>query len=182
MITGNKDIINQLFDKLDDRYERTYGYIMKKDYGDKLKFSGKTKIADDVDLYEISKLICSDENIGSTYKIDSLYHQLLERKNEKHCKNIYMKDKNRYIAHAGTYADIDKFSIIGGVITDPDYRGAGIGRILVNDMLYLIFGEKKSAILYCYSNKLKKWYSSLGFHLVKECAKLQKRKSFEDYE
>ena len=42
-------------------------------------------------------------------------------------------DKNELIAHAGIYADDEKFDVIGGVITNPKYRGKGYGKKVLDD-------------------------------------------------
>ena len=109
---------------------------MKKDTGSD-KSSGRSVLAQDADYDEIVNLILLDENIGGHYSFEQLKEQFIDRKNNMNCKNIIIKDNNKVICHAATYADSKLISVIGGVITDKAYRGLGLGKIIVNDLTNL---------------------------------------------
>ena len=173
MISGIEEIINNIKSRT-NIYKMSKGVLMTK--SKKEKTESLSKIATDKDYTPIAKLICADENIGGHYDISSLKNQLLERKNTKGCKNFIIKDKNELIAHAGIYADDDKFDVIGGVITNPKYRGKGYGKKVLDDTSNAIINDGKKPVLFCYDTNLIKWYESMGWKTILSCAKLERKK------
>lgn len=171
MITGNRDLIIKLNKNFDSKTSISFGSIMTQK-NVVSSYSGKTKFANPEDCKEIAELICSDESIGGHYKVAELEEQLLERMKSKNCVNLILSDK-KIIAHAATYADCNSIAVIGGVITDKDYRGLGYGKLLVNDLSKYLQDSNKIPVLYCYNDKTIKWYESLGWEKTTECAKLE---------
>ena len=171
MITGNRDLIIKLNKIIDNETSVSFGTIMVRKNTINV-CSNKTEFAKVEDCKEIAKLICTDEGIGGHYKVSELEEQLIDRLTTKDCVNIILKDKN-IVAHAATYADCKTLSVIGGVITDKKYRGLGYGKIVVNDLTKYIQDNNKIPVLYCYKENVIKWYESLGWKKVSECAKLE---------
>lgn len=174
MISGNINIISLLNSELNDIYKMTTGYIFKKEEKISQK-SDISQLAIEEDYDDIAKLICSDENIGGHYSITGLKEQLLDRMKYRNCKNLIIKKDNNIIGHAGTYADIDDIAVIGGVITNNNFRGLGYGKQIVDDLTYMIQQERKIPILYCYDNKIIPWYEKQNWNKIISCAKLEKK-------
>lgn len=171
MITGNRDLIINLNEIIDSKISVSFGTIMAQK--NKISsYSNKTEFAKQEHCKEIAELICTDEGIGGHYRVEELEEQLIDRLTTKNCVNIILKNKN-IVAHAATYADCDDISVIGGVITDKNYRGLGYGKIVVNDLTKYIQDSNKTPVLYCYNENTIKWYESLGWEKVSECAKLE---------
>ena len=173
MITGNRDLIIKINKIIDNETSVSFGTIMSQK-NIISSYSGKTEFAKEEDCKEIAKLICTDEGIGGHYTVSELEEQLIDRLTTKNCVNVILKDRN-IVAHAATYADCNDISVIGGVITDKNYRGLGYGKIVVNDLTKHIQDNHKTPVLYCYSENTIKWYESLGWEKVSECAKLEFR-------
>lgn len=172
MISGEVKFINTIFKEISDIYEVHTGIVMKKDTGSD-KSSGRSVLAQDADYDEIVNLILLDENIGGHYSFEQLKEQFIDRKNNMNCKNIIIKDNNKVICHAATYADSKLISVIGGVITDKAYRGLGLGKIIVNDLTNLIQQENKIPVLYCYDKNTIQWYEKQGFKKINTSSKLE---------
>lgn len=171
MISGNSEITLKIQKELKELYHITHGCIMSKK--DKiLEFSEKTEFAQPKDCMEIAELICSDQSIGGHYEINGFKEQLIDRMTTKNCVNLILRDK-KIISHAATYADCNSIAVIGGVITDKNYRGMGYGKMLVNDLTKHIQDNNKTPVLYCYDEKTIKWYESLGWEKSTQCAKLE---------
>lgn len=174
MISGNLDLLSILESTLKKDYTITEGFIMKKS-NIVNEFSDLSKIAVESDLENIAELICSDKNIGGHYTITNLKKQLLERMKDNDCKNLIIKVNNKIISHFGVYANIEELSVLGGLITDVNYRNFGYGKTILNDLTYLIQKENKLPIIYCYDEGLIKWYEKNGWEKVVSCAKLEKQ-------
>lgn len=171
MISGNKDLIIKLNEIMNNNSAISFGNIMIQTTTID-SYSNKTEFARLENCREIAELICTDEGIGGHYKVIELEEQLIDRLTTKNCVNIILKQKN-IVAHAATYADCNNISVIGGVITDKNYRGLGYGKIVVNDLTKYIQDNNKTPVLYCYNENTIKWYESLGWKKVSECAKLE---------
>jgi len=173
-VSGIDKCLKRVYAKLKDEYNIEYGWVMQ--YNKTILQDGEGEIPEIIDYKEISELICSDDDIGGHYSIEELEKQLIERRETKNCKNIIMRDNGKIIAHAATYADCDKLSVIGGVITDPNYRNKGYARKLLNKMVKLIQLENKTPILFTYKSHLKEWYEKLGWEVISTYSKLEKIK------
>lgn len=171
MISGNKEFCSKIQTYLNNEYKIVIGCVMNKEQKAE-KYSNQTIFAKPDDCLEIAKLICSDHGIGGHYNIEELKNQLIERMTTKNCVNLILK-KQKIVAHAATYADCESIAVIGGVITDEECRGLGYGKTVVNDLTVYIQDSNKIPVLYCYNDKTIKWYESLGFKKVSECAKLE---------
>jgi len=172
MISGLTELIQMIYNKVEKSYKMTNGYILKMD-----KINSTDKIVSEranIDDYdEIVKLICSDESIGGHYTFENLKEQLIDRRKNMGCKNLVIRYDNKIVCHIATYANSQFISVIGGLITDTNYRGRGYGKIILNDLVKIIQSEGKTPILYCYDNNIINWYLSLGWKKINTSSKLE---------
>ena len=136
-------------------------------------YSHKTVLAETKQFDEIAKLICSDETIGSHYTVPSLTAQLIERNQKYGCVSRVLSRDGKIVAHVATYADNAPLAILGGLITLPEYRGNGYGKIVLGDLVEDVIMGGKTPLLYTYESSLKQWYISLGGKQICECAKIE---------
>lgn len=173
MISGSAEAMEEVFCHAAPYYRKSHGYILaKEDCGLQKNMKNKAYIATEADCHEIAELICSQENIGAHYTIDVLEEQLVDRMKNRGCKNVIIRKDNRIVSHMGVYADGRKIAVLGGLVTHPDYRGAGYGPIVLDNLAGLVISEGKKPILFCYEDKLIKWYRRQGWKIKTECAKL----------
>ncbi len=175
MISGDEESLSNINRILENAYKMTSGYVL---LGDEYRgtTSGQTKWADEEMCSEIAQLICSDEGIGGHYTKELLTEQLVDRQKNYNCKNRVLIDDGRIVAHMGTYADYDDVAVLGGLVTDPDYRGKGYGGAVLKDLALAVKSENKTPILYCFEEDTTGWYESQGWRKHIECAKLELRK------
>lgn len=174
MVSGDAEIIKAVGEICED-YDAYFGYIMLFDGETNIETSSVTNAVSE-DCFDIARLICSDESIGGHYSPNVLEKQLRERMLYWNCKNVIIKQGDGIAAHAATYAECSDFSIIGGVITDTNYRGKGYGRQIVDFLVQKIIAENKKPILYCYDAKTVKWYEKGGWKVYCRCGKLEQKK------
>lgn len=175
MITGSAKELRPVFQKIASVYTKSEGHIL----------TGKacvntaenmTNFAVEEDCHEIAQLICSEKNIGAHYTPEILENQLVDRMKNWGCKNLIIRKNDRIVSHMATYADSKKIAVLSGLVTHPDYRGNGFGRIILNNLARQVISEGKEPILFCYGGgKLVKWYQRQGWEIITECTKLVKK-------
>ncbi|MGN0436124.1 MAG: GNAT family N-acetyltransferase [Wujia sp.] len=174
MMTGKAETLKMIYRCLQKQFNYSEGVIM----------SNSRCMAPDVvevewateeDCREIAELVCSDERIGGHYSPELLEEQFRDRLRSWNCRNAVIKSEGKIVAHMATYADIDKLSILGGLVTEPDYRGMGYGRKVLNNLAYSVARDGKLPILYCYEPDTVKWYEKQDWEIVCRCAKLEKK-------
>ncbi|WP_252215984.1 hypothetical protein [Clostridium sp. VAP41] len=173
MLTGRLDIVREMSVKLKE-FTISEGKIFTSDIVNKIN-DEDVELANMQDCKEIAKLICSDISIGGHYEIDTLHHQLQERMKNWGCKSMIIKKENKIFAHMATYAECKEISVLGGLVTEQNYRGLGYGRKVLDKLKNSVLNERKTPILYCYDEMLQKWYMNLGWRVVAECGKIEKR-------
>lgn len=176
MMTGKVSLAQALLPKFGGRYTISEGVIMTTGKGHDYTFSDECEIAKSVDCKDIARLICSDDDIGGHYTIDLLEEQLRDRMENLGCKNIIVRMDEKIVSHAATYADIPELAVIGGVVTDVDYRHRGLAGKAICSLSSELIREGKSPVLYCYHEHTVKWYKTMGWEIATECAKLELKK------
>lgn len=171
MISGEIEVISKIGKYL-SKYKLTSGYIMSSKIRDASNNEQviRAKIGNCCD---IARLICSDDNIGSHYKIDDLAAQIQDRMVNRGCRNYIVLKNNSVLCHAGTYAELDDIAIIGGVVTNELFRKKGLASVVLKELTSSLLLENKSPILYCYDQSILQWYQKLGWDIVRSCAKLE---------
>ena len=172
MICGVTELIEKISEKLKSIYRSTDGYIFSNE--SKINVDKMVSIeATENDFDDIVDLICSNDGIGGHYIPSVLKEQFIDRKNSMDCKNIVIKEDNKIVCHAATYANSKILSVIGGVITRDGYTGKGYGKQIVNELSLMIQLEGKTPILYCYDPKIMDWYMNMGWKKKNTSSKLE---------
>lgn len=174
MISGTSEIISKLHEKLHQTYNSEFGYVFKCNKMAICPESYLVTKATENHMDEIAKLICMDENIGGHYNVDTLATQLKERYLYKGCRNVIYTIEDRIVGHMATYAETAKIAVLGGLITDPEYRGKGIGKAVLQYLTTIIQVAGKEPILYCYDPHIYNWYESMGWIKQIACGKLER--------
>lgn len=174
MITGRADAIRDLQSILTDSYSSYYGMIMTFNHTIHEPLNNHVVMASIDDLYGAAKLVCSDKNIGGHYTVEQLSNQFYERMLNHDCINLVYKDEDEIVCHAGTYASVGCYAIIGGIITSSSHRGKGLARETTLKLIKLLQSQNKLPIIFCYEPNLFDWYAKLGFEVKTNCGKLEK--------
>ena len=130
--------------------------------------------AEEGEIAEIAALVARDEAIGKPYGYDSLYRQYLERKRAGFGRNYIIRDAETgsVICHAGTYAELPELAIMGGVITDPAYRGQGYSKGVIASLCGQLLREGKQVFSFYYTVPAERMHEKMGFVKLTDWAKL----------
>lgn len=172
MICGEKRTIEDIYQFLDiNNYNIETGFVRKLN---NLKLNDRTEVknADEADFRKIAKLLYEDEDLGSSYELDALTEQLLDRNKQGYARNYVIRDSNNVIAHAGTGAENEKVAMLGYVITDPLYRGKGLAKKVCTAVCEDLRKENKDVFLINYSTESTALYDKLGFEQCCEWGKI----------
>lgn len=176
MVSGKVEPIEKIFRELNGEYEISNGVIMTKDKESEVyKFDICEKAGLD-DCGEIAGLICSDDSIGGHYTVAILEEQLRDRMENSGCRSFVVREDDKIVSHAATYAEISELAVIGGVVTDVNYRRKGFAEKVISTLSNELIFEKKIPILYCYYDRTIQWYKSRGWKITTACAKLELKK------
>jgi len=160
MISGRSDLI-KLLEKECTGYKATYGTVFVMDRYRKMPKQEEVLLAKEDDAREIAKLICSDEEIGGHYTVDTLTEQLAERIRTKTGRSYIIRKEGVVVAHSATYAEAEGIAVVGGTIIREDCRTGNYYMLLSNYMLERLAGEGKTAYTFSVSDKMIKYHGML---------------------
>ncbi len=178
MISGRSDFVANLISNGLSDYSMFEGGIFSRENVNinDGTLQRRCELASKDEMDEIAALICSDNDIGGHYSVELLSKQLVNRMENEGCRNLVYKVNGKIVAHFATYAETSKIGVLGGLITLPEWRGKGIGRLLINELSSILYSNGKKPVLYCYSLKLMQWYASMGWKEITHCAKLERNR------
>lgn len=153
MISARKDIIQQMEGKLVD-YKAEYGVVYLMDKYRKIGENKKVQLAVQEDVKEIAELICSDEELGEPYTVESLTSQLAERIRTQTGRSYIIRENGEIAAHSATYAEAEGIAVVSGTIVKAEYRNTNCYMILANYMMQELVKEEKSAYTFSLSAKM----------------------------
>ena len=119
-------------------------------------------VANENDIDEITDLLMTDTVYSDVYTWDELNNQLLERHREGFGKCFIIRRDNKIVTAYVINGECDRFYILGGLITHPDYRRQGLGQIILGHVLKEL-NEKKMCIDFLLTDNIatielhKKW-------------------------
>lgn len=164
MISGKKECLAFLLSYIPNSELKT-GYIFQLhqfDYpGDKpIELAKYEK-----QFGEISSLVCKANSENKSYYGLSQYKsQIYERYLQGYCKNWIYLDRGRIIGHIATYAETDKYVILGGLAVDEQERGKGIAKQLLSHSISASKKDNKDVYVFCYNNLLKDFYQRISIN------------------
>lgn len=172
IVSSTVDVIEKLYPLLKDTYEMEQGYVTEMLSMHECEISEEVRPAEYVEYDEIARLICSDEGVGGHYDPQELKEQLLTRLEDGMGRNYILKKDGKIVHHAATYAELDNLAVISGVITREDWRGKGVGTLVVRKLCYDLLKEGKKPCLFYYTKQAAMFYKKIGFEEGTGWAKL----------
>lgn len=174
MISGKPSIIKSIHSHIKYQYDIDYGIVLKQEIISNNINDVYIQKANEDDLYDIAKLICSSKEIGGHYTISSLTNQFKDRMSSNMGRNYIIKEENEIVAHYGTYAEVDKLAVLGGLIVDNKKRNKGLAKKLHSFVSSDLISEGKEVFLFCHDEEIANMYKRLGAIVCSEYAKLTK--------
>ena len=111
------------------------------------------------EFQNIAKLVC-DANSSNTsyYGLQQFFNQIYSRYQDGYCRNIVVKDDDKIIGHVATYAENEKYGVIGGLAVDTQFRGQGIAKSLMSFLTKELSQENKRVYAFCYNETMEGFY------------------------
>lgn len=126
------------------------------------------------DYKQMAKMLMSDPDIGASYSLDEMIKQIDERIKDGYSRSYCMYDGESLIAQASTGAEESGVATIAYVITEPNYRGRGLGKAIVGHLAKELMNEGFDVFLIYYSDEAGRLYLNHGFKNVCRYGKLYK--------
>lgn len=179
-ISARSEIIEALEQKL-PQYKVEYGVVMKHPDTPEEKLQRILANREDEvqimqattdDVYEIAQLVCSDEELGAPYTVESLAAELRERIETGMGRSFIIRDGERIVAHTATYAEADDFAVAGGLIVHPDYRDTDYFHLLDTYSQHTLTVEQKSVYGMVLDRRLARAFERTGCTIAANYGKL----------
>lgn len=172
MICGMGPIIKKLNESLTD-FKIEIGYVgnLKEN---KVMNTDNCSLATLDDLKDVAAFLATDEALGKPYGYDLLYKQLVERYTEHYGRTFILKENDKIIGTASTYAEENHCAVVSGVLIDENYRGRGLSKIVLSALCHHLHNDGFEVFSYYYINQAIKMHHSVGFEDIGEWAKLVK--------
>lgn len=163
VISGSNDIIDSLIKNISNRaYKKEINHIITIDKNLDLDDSAlrNISVASEEDIPAIAQLMLKDRIYKHVYTFDKLSEDLYRRLSEGFGRMFILRENGRIVAANSTNAETKEFAVIGGLITDPDYRGKGYGGQITaytwnlireegkRGLAYLLFDNEKTILLH----------------------------------
>ena len=133
------------------------------------------KEAVEADVPEIAALMLKADIFSDVYDYEGLCESLTRRLNEKFGRLFLVRDESgKIIATNATNAETDKIAVVGGLVTDPDMRGQGLGRAITASTWNLVRREGKQGLAFLITDNEKtiSIHRKMGFDFIGYSARL----------
>lgn len=180
-IAGRRELIERLAPHLKGRYSSEYGVIFRgvvlgEDY---IHHAMRTcevsiELAREQDAHEIAELLCTDEELGSVYTVETLTRELRDRIRTGMGRSYIIRQEGRIVAHNASYAECDLFVVISGLFVHPDYRDMDLLRWITLKTSLEFGREGKDQYFFALKNRIIRWHKRIGSTVVAEYGKLSR--------
>ena len=136
-------------DRIDSHFPSYYSernYVLDMDKVGLEEREYRSEIAKREDINEIVDLLMADPEYMDVYDKEVLSKQLHDRFDDDFSRYIVVKMDGKVVATCSTYAEVDGFAIISGVIVHPDYRRRGLAADVELYACHILEEEKKSRV------------------------------------
>lgn len=173
IICAQEKIIEMISRNLKE-YKLEIGNVAQCVYNEKYNSIYSIRLATPEDYTRMAKMLISDPDIGASYSLDEMIKQIEERIKDGYSRSYCMFDGEVLIAQASTGAEESGVATIAYVMTEPNYRGKGLGKTIVGHLVKELMNEGFDVFLIYYSDKAGRLYLNHGFKNVCRYGKLYK--------
>lgn len=153
VIVSNEANIEAISKELDEnKYTYELNHIITTDVLMKEKEGMNILTATEEDVPAIASLMMKDHIYSSVYSYDKLCNDLTKRLKDGFGRLFIIKNEEGKIVCANaTYAETEELAVIGGLVTDPEMRGKGLGGAITASTWNLIKREGKQGLAFLLS-------------------------------
>ena len=166
------DKLKQYVNMDTNKYNCQYGNIWKAIQYEKQDRNSIQIAKTEEEFLQIANLLMSDEDIGSSYDLNTLMCQIRERIIEGYSRSYIIKNEDKVIAHVSTGAENEKLAIINYVVVDENYRKRGLATKLLNVLFEDLIKEGKQIYFINYSKESTMLYKKLNCEICCDWGKL----------
>lgn len=177
VIVGSEEDIEKIKRVVDDTYIYELNHIITAEKMMDSELDVEICIAEEKDVSEIASLMMKDPIYNHVYSYDKLSGDLLRRLKDGFGRLFAIRDaEGKLVATNATYAETDDMAVIGGLVTDPDMRGKGLGRAITASTWNLIKREGKQGLAFLMSDNTKtiNLHKKMGYTFIGKSARLVK--------
>lgn len=108
--------------------------------------SSRVEVATRSDLKSIAELLLTDDEYKDIYRFDTLYKQLCSRFDDHYGRYFMIRRGAELMAVFSTYAEVNDFAILGGLLVHPQYRRMGLAMELTQHICAVLHEERIAVI------------------------------------
>ena len=180
VISSNEENISALKQVLDmDNYIYELNHIITADKYMEESADLNICVATEADIPEIAELMMKEHIYNSVYSYDKLCDSLTRRFKEGFGRMFIIRDPDdRLIATNATNAETSDLAVIGGLVTDTELRGRGLGRAITASTWNLMKREGKQGLAFLITDNTSTIapHEKMGFSFIGLSARLIKKK------
>lgn len=146
-IYGPLASVEPLCNQLKEDYVCELNHIITIDHLTQGNSNLEVQLAEEKDIPEIVTLMMKDPIYYSVYTHEILEYQWRERIRAGFSRLFLLRNEfEKVIATNATTAETDTMVVIGGIMTDPDLRRQGLGRVITASAWNLVLNEEKRGL------------------------------------
>lgn len=176
VIVSSESNIGMLKQTLDmDLYTYELNHIITTDVMMKENPDIKIMEAVDGDVPEIAEMMMKDSIYNEVYTYEKLCSDLTRRLEAGFGRLFIIRDENgRLVCADATNAETEDLAVIGGLVTDPEMRGRGLGAAMTAKVWnqILLEGKRGLAFLLDDNEKTINLHKKLGYDFIGYSARL----------
>lgn len=126
------------------------------------------------DLPYVAELMLKDDLYRKVYSYDQLLSQLENRLKNGFGRVFVLRRNGKILAANATYAETEDLAVVGGLITDPEARGQGLGRIITASTWDRVKREGKQGLAFLEADNIKtiNLHRKMGYAFLGESARI----------
>jgi len=127
------------------------------------------------DVPEIAAMMMKDRIYSEVYSYEKLCGDLTRRLEAGFGRLFIIRDENgRLVCADATNAETEDLAVIGGLVTDPEMRGRGLGQAMTGSVWNTVLREGKRGLAFLLDDNEKtiKLHKKLGYDFIGYSARL----------
>ena len=179
VIVSSEANIGALKKELDEsKYIYELNHIITTDVLMKENPDIEIKAATQEDVPEIAAMMMKDKIYNEVYTYEKLSGDLSRRLASGFGRLWIIRDENgRLVCADATNAETDDLAVIGGLVTDPEMRGRGLGQAMTGSVWNTVLREGKRGLAFLLDDNEKtiNLHKKLGYDFIGYSARLIKK-------
>ena len=140
------EVGEQVEEKLEHIFSVEKNYVIDLGFSVKGELSDRVSVACRADMKEIAALMVNDAEYVNVYQEEILLNQLYSRYDDSFARNFVIREQDMITAHFCTYGEVDRFTMLGGLLVHPEHRRKGLGSEISKHAYEVLHREGKDIV------------------------------------